>query len=84
MYNRRQEDKEMKKDKSIKEKGLRGQEMLSRMWKKRNTLLFLVGLQAGTTTLEVSLAVPQKTGYSTIRRSSNITPEHIPRRCSIL
>jgi hypothetical protein len=33
--------------------------MLARMWRKRNTL-FLVGLQAGTTTLAISLAVPQK------------------------
>jgi hypothetical protein len=31
--------------------------MLVRMWKKRNTLSLLVGLQAGTTTLEVSLVV---------------------------
>jgi hypothetical protein len=31
-----------------------------RMWRKRNTPPLLVGLQAGTTTLEISLAVPQK------------------------
>ena len=41
--------------------------MLVRMWRKRNTPPLLVGLQAGTTTLEISLAVPQKTGHSTIR-----------------
>jgi hypothetical protein len=34
--------------------------MLARMWRKRNTPPLLVGLQAGTTTLEISLAVPQK------------------------
>jgi hypothetical protein len=34
--------------------------MLARMWRKRNTPPLLVGLQACTTTLEVSLAVPQK------------------------
>jgi hypothetical protein len=34
------------------------------------------------TTLEISLAVPQKIGYSTTRESSNITPGHIPRRFS--
>ena len=34
--------------------------MLARMWRKRNTPSLLVGLQAGTTTLEISLAVPQK------------------------
>jgi hypothetical protein len=39
--------------------------MLARMWRKRNTPPLLVGLQAGTITLEISLAVPQKTGHST-------------------
>jgi hypothetical protein len=34
--------------------------MLVRMWRKRNTLPLLVGLQPGTTTLEISLEVPQK------------------------
>jgi hypothetical protein len=34
------------------------QQMLVRMWRKRNTPSLLVGLQAGTTTLEISLAVP--------------------------
>ena len=34
--------------------------MLARMWRKRNTPPLLVGLQACTTTLEISLAVPQK------------------------
>jgi hypothetical protein len=36
--------------------------MLVRMWRKRNTPPLLVGLQAYTTTLEISLAVPQKIG----------------------
>jgi hypothetical protein len=36
--------------------------MLARMWRKRNTPL-LVGLQACTTTLEVSLEVPLKIGH---------------------
>jgi hypothetical protein len=31
--------------------------MLARMWRKRNTSPLLVGLQAGTTTLEISLVV---------------------------
>jgi hypothetical protein len=31
--------------------------MLAMMWRKRNTPPFLVGLQAGTTILEISLAV---------------------------
>jgi hypothetical protein len=43
--------------------------MLARMWRKRNTPPLLVGLQAGTTTLEISLAVPQKNGHTTTGRS---------------
>jgi hypothetical protein len=39
--------------------------MLARMWQKWNTLPLLVGLQVGTITLEISLAVPQKIGHST-------------------
>ena len=35
--------------------------MLARVWRKRNTPPLLVGLQIGTTTLEISLAVPPKT-----------------------
>jgi hypothetical protein len=56
--------------------------MLARKWRKRNTPPLLVGLQACTTTLEISLAVPQKIGHSTTGRSSNTSPGHIPRRCS--
>ena len=48
--------------------------MLSRMWKKRNTPPLLVGLQIGTTTLEISLVVPQKIG-----EPSNTIPGHIAR-----
>ena len=33
--------------------------MLARMWRKRNTPPLLVGLQAGITTLEISLAFPE-------------------------
>ena len=32
---------------------------------KRNTPPLLVGLQAGATTLQITLVVPQKTGHST-------------------
>ena len=45
--------------------------MLVRMWRKRNTPPLLVGLQACTTTLQISLEVPQKIGLITTRRSSN-------------
>jgi hypothetical protein len=41
----------------------------------------LVVLQAGATTLEVSLAVPQKIEYSTSRGPRYTTPGHISRRC---
>jgi hypothetical protein len=66
--------------------------MLARMWRKRNTTPLLVVLQAFTTTLEISLAVPQKTGHSTTGRSSNtspgIYPEDVPTgnkdTCSIM
>ena len=53
--------------------------VLARMWRKRNTPPLLVGLQAGTTTLEISLAVPQKIGHNTTGRPHYITPRHIPR-----
>jgi hypothetical protein len=39
---------------------------LARMWRKRNTPPLLVGLQACTTTLEITLGVPQKIGHSFI------------------
>jgi hypothetical protein len=56
--------------------------MLVRMWRKRNIPPLLVRLQAGTTTLEISLVVPQKIGHNTTGRSSNTSPGHISRRCS--
>jgi hypothetical protein len=55
-------------------------QILARMWRKRNTPPRLVGLQACTTTLELSLEVPQKIGHNTTRRSSNTAPGHIPRK----
>jgi hypothetical protein len=39
------------------------QQMLVRMWRRRNSPPLLVGLQAGVTTLEISLEVPQKNGH---------------------
>jgi hypothetical protein len=58
--------------------------LLKRILSLRNTPPLLVGLQAGTTTLEISLVFPQKIGHSSTRRSSNTTPGHIPRRCSTM
>ena len=59
--------------------------MLVRMWRKRNTPPLLVGLQACTTTLEISLAVSQKIGHST---TQGIYPEDFPTgkkdTCSIM
>ena len=56
--------------------------MLAWMWTKRNTPPLLVGVQACTTTLEISLAVPQKIGHSTTRGSwiplLGIYPEDVP------
>jgi hypothetical protein len=48
--------------------------MLARMWRKWNMPPLLLGLQAGITTLEIRLVVPQKIGHSTTRRSSNTFP----------
>ena len=56
-------------------------QMLARMWRKRNSPPLLVGLQAYTTTLEISLVVPQKIEHSTTGGSSNTSPGHISRRC---
>ena len=46
-------------------KNLGDSKVLARMWRKRNTPPLLVGLQDAATTLEISLAVPQKTGHDT-------------------
>jgi hypothetical protein len=42
----------------------------------------LVGLQAYTTTLEVSVEVSQKIGHYTTRSANNTSPRHITRRSS--
>jgi hypothetical protein len=42
----------------------RQQQILVRIWRKRKSPSLLVGLQAGKSTLEVNLAVPQKIGNS--------------------
>ena len=54
----------------------------SRCWRgcgERNTPSLLVGLQDGTTTLEISLAVPQKTGHETSGGPWYTSPGYIPR-----
>ena len=56
--------------------------MLARMWRTRNSPPLLVGLKAGTTTLEISLAVLQKIGHSTTKDPAipllGIYPEDVP------
>jgi hypothetical protein len=57
----------------------------SRCWwgcGEKNIPPLLVRLQAGTTSLEISLAVPQKIGHSTTWEPTNTIPGHILRRCS--
>ena len=49
------------------------------MWRKRNTPPLLVGLQDGTTTLEISLEVPQKSERDTSGGPYYTTPGYIPR-----
>ena len=60
---------------------LRWQHMLERMWKKRNIPPLLVGLQSGTTTLEINLEVPQKTVNRSTWRLHYTTLGHTPKRC---
>jgi hypothetical protein len=56
--------------------------MLVRMWRKRDTPPLLVGLQACTTTLEISLEVPQKISHSTTEDPAipllGIYPKDVP------
>jgi hypothetical protein len=56
--------------------------MLARMWRKRKTPPIYFGLKANTTTLEISQAVPQKTGHRTTIEPHNTPAGHISRRCS--
>ena len=58
--------------------------MLARMWSKRNTPPLLVGLQACTTTLEISPSVPQKIGHNTTGRSSDNSPTGNKNICSTI
>jgi len=55
--------------------------MLARMWRKRNTPPLLVGLQTGTTILEISLEVPQEIGHWITWGPSCTSLGHIPKRC---
>ena len=48
--------------------------------RKRNHPSLLVGVQIGTTTMEISMEIPQKTKNRTTISSSNPTPVHISRQ----
>jgi hypothetical protein len=55
---------------------------MARMWRKRNIPPLLVGLQACTTTLEISMVVPQKIGLVLLEDPAisllGIYPEEVP------
>jgi hypothetical protein len=53
-----------------------------RIQRKQNTVPLLVRLQAGTTTLEISLAVPEKIRNSSTWRPGYTIPGRIPKRFS--
>ncbi|KAL6038894.1 hypothetical protein STEG23_007722 [Scotinomys teguina] len=54
------------------------------MWSKRNTPPLLVGMQIGTTTLEISMANSQKIGNHSSSRPSHTTPGHIPKEYPVI
>ena len=58
--------------------------MLVRTWRKKNTSPLLVGLQTGTTTLEINLVFLQKVGNRSTKRPSYTTLRNIPKRYSTM
>ena len=62
-------------------KQLRWQHMLVRMERRRHTPPLLMGLQTGTTTVEINMVVPQKIGNRSIWRPSYTTLGNITKRC---
>jgi len=50
--------------------------MLVRVWRKRNPLTLLVGMQTSTATMENSVEIPYKTGNRTAIRPNNPTAEY--------
>jgi hypothetical protein len=61
-----------------------GYNMLARMWRKRKTPPLLVGLQAGTTTLEINLEIRHKIGNKSTRRPNNTPLGNTPKRCATI
>ena len=58
--------------------------VLLRMWRKRNLLALLVGMQTGASTMENSIEVPQKVKNRTTIQSSNRTIGYIPKNTKTL
>ena len=54
------------------------------LWGKGNTSAFLVGMQAGTAPLDVSVAISQKIRKQPSSRLSNTTFGYISKGCSII
>jgi hypothetical protein len=58
--------------------------MLMRIWSKGNTSSLLVGMQTCPTTLEINVAVSQKTGNHSTSSPSYTTPGYITKGCSTI
>ena len=58
--------------------------MLERLWGKGNIPALLVGMQAGTTPLDVSLVISKKNSKQPSSRPSNTTLGYKPKGCSII
>jgi len=58
----------------------RKQQVLVRLWRKGNPLTLLVGMQAGTTTLENSMEIPQGVKNRATLPPSNCTTGYLPQR----
>ena len=58
--------------------------MLERLWGKGNTSALLVGMQAGTTPLDVSVTISQKIRKQPSSRPSNTTFGYLSKGCSIV
>ena len=54
------------------------------LWGKDNTLVLLVGMQAGPTPLDVSVAISQKIRKEPSSRPSNTTFGYMSKGCSIM
>ena len=72
----------MEKGSQAPEKQLRRQQVMEKLWRKRNTPPMLVGFQAGANTLEIGMTIPQRTGHNNTRGPCCTTPVHIRRAFS--